>query len=53
MGKAVLGGSTWSSSLCSVAVCSTPIGKASGEMLPCVAGEIWNQQLAQEKGNKV
>lgn len=47
--KAVLGGSTRGSPLCSMGVCDAPLGKASGEILPSVPVEIWNQQLAQEK----
>jgi len=31
-----------------MAVCDAPMGKSSGETVPCVAAEILNQQLAQE-----
>lgn len=51
MGKS---SSRWepSSPLCFVDVCNAPIGKGSGETVPCVSAEILNQQLAQEKVNQ-
>lgn len=46
--KAVLDGDC---PLCSMAVSYAPMGKATGEILPSMPVEIWNQQLAQEKEN--
>lgn len=53
MREVLLGGSIRDSPLCIMAACDAPIGKASGEVLPCAAAEILNQQLAQEEVNQV
>lgn len=51
--KSILDGSIKDSPLCFMAACDALIGKASGEVLPCVAAKILNQQLAQEEVNQV